>query len=122
MDHNPTARPLTRSEIWAERDRRAAEQRAAEVEWQAGRALMRALREGEVIDFEGVPVRKAEDQDLAPGDSYLAMRNTGPHLLTVSKVVREDNLVSGFVLAQEPAYPFDLPECVKIDFVEETLA
>lgn len=112
----------SRSATWAERDRRAAEQRAAEAEWQAGRALMAALRAGETIDFEGVPVRKAADQDLAPGDSYLAMRNTGPHLLTVSKVVSEENLVGGFVCAKEPAYAFDIPECVKIEFVEETLA
>lgn len=112
----------SRSATWAERDRRAAEQRAAEAEWQAGRALMRALRAGETIDFEGVPVRKAADQDLAPGDSYLAMRNTGPHLLTVLKVVSEENLVGGFVCAKEPAYAFDIPECVKIEFVEENLA
>lgn len=121
MNHHLTT-PSSRAEQWAERDRRAAEQRAAEAEWKAGRALMRALRDGETVEFEGVEIRKTTDQYLVPGDSYLAMRHTGPHLLTVAKVVAEENLLGGFVCAKEPAYAFDIPECVKIEFVEEALA
>ena len=79
---------------------------------------IRALRAGETIDFEGVGFRATADQDLVPGDTYIAERNTGPQLLTVHKHVVEDNLVCGFVIPVESAYPYDRGECVKVEMVE----
>ena len=45
---------------------------------------------------------------IQPGDTYLAERNTGPHLLTCLRVV------DGYVVPVESAYCYDLYECIKI--------
>lgn len=76
-----------------------------------------ALRAGETVDFEGVPMRAAADQTLRPGATYVAGRNTGPHLLTVRQHVVEENFVGGFVISEEGAYPFDASECVVVDLL-----
>lgn len=49
------------------------------------------------------------NDDIKPGDSYIAMRNTGLRLLTCKEVR------SGFVVPTEPEYPYDLWECVKVE-------
>lgn len=67
----------------------------------------------DTIDFEGVPVRILRGQLIEPGDTYMAGRNTGPHLLT-AKVVDTDNW---WILPVEPAYPFDLHQCVKVEIL-----
>ena len=72
---------------------------------------LKALRAGETIDFEGVPVRMAEG-NLQPGDTYIAERNTGPHLLTVKRIQM------AVVFPKEQAYCFDHWECVKVTFEE----
>jgi hypothetical protein len=77
------------------------------------------LREKKIIEFEGVTVRYAgEWQDLQPGDSYMAERNQGPQLLTVRKVeetLGDRNQWRGAVFSVEPAYAYDLGECVKVE-------
>lgn len=45
---------------------------------------------------------------IAPGDKYLAERNTGPKVLTCKEVK------DGYVVPVEQAYCFDLWECVVI--------
>lgn len=83
---------------------------------------MVAVREGheelrkvlEKREFEGVPFRVL-DREIQEGDTYLAARNTGPHLLTAEKV-----LVSlGWVVPVEVAYAFDITECVPIELLGE---
>ena len=48
------------------------------------------------------------DEEIKPGDTYMAQRNTGPHLLTCRKIV------DGYIVPTENAYFFDLSECVKV--------
>jgi hypothetical protein len=63
--------------------------------------------------FEGL--RFEIKETLEPGDVYLAARNTGPHLLTVEKIVYD--VGAPFVIPVENAYAFDLAECVAIKFL-----
>ncbi len=51
---------------------------------------IRKLNNGEIVEFEGVFFEK-ENGELQPGDTYIAERNTGPQLLTVEKIVYENN-------------------------------
>ena len=77
------------------------------------------LRENGSVEFEGLTLEYAgEWQDLQPGDSYVAQRNTGPHLLTVAFVketLGDQDQWAGAVYPVESAYPFDLHECVKVN-------
>lgn len=45
---------------------------------------------------------------IQPGDTYLAERNTGPHLLTCHKVK------NNYIVPVEMAYCYDVWECIKI--------
>lgn len=45
---------------------------------------------------------------IQPGDTYVAGRNTGPHLLTCQSIG------DGFIVPVEAAYCFDLHECRKV--------
>ena len=63
------------------------------------------------IEFEGVPVRLCRGEDLRPGDTYIAGRNTGPHLLTVREVYED----WGYATNVENKYPFDLRHCIKVE-------
>ena len=72
---------------------------------------LKRLRAGETIEIEGALVRMASG-DLAPGDMYIAERNSGPHLAFV-KSIHED----GWVIPNSNIYPFDLHECVKVELV-----
>lgn len=47
-------------------------------------------------------------EPIRPGDMYLAMRNTGPHLLECKW------LGEACIHATTPAYPFDFSECVLV--------
>lgn len=71
---------------------------------------LRKLRNGEVVDLEGIKLRMA-DGKLKIGDLYVAERNTGPHLLTV-KGFNEDGDV---VFPTTHAYCFNAWECVKVE-------
>lgn len=51
---------------------------------------------------------------IQPGDTYLAERNTGPHLLTCKKAIYTDLGDPDFIVPSEIAYCFDTRECVKI--------
>lgn len=81
--------------------------------------LREVIKSGE---FEGVKFKIltqiADDgkeylKELEPGDTYLAARNTGPHLLTV----REIAMNAAFPV--ETAYPYNLHECVPIELISE---
>lgn len=69
-------------------------------------ALNKVLDAGE---FEGVKFSRL-DRPIQEGDTYLAARNTGPHLLTARKVDR----TWSWVVPEEDAYSFDIRECVPI--------
>ncbi|WP_336670688.1 hypothetical protein [Tsukamurella sp. USMM236] len=58
--------------------------------------------------FEGVPFVRL-DRVVEVGDTYLAARNTGPHLLTATRIC------NGYVLNAEGKYPFDTWECHPIE-------
>lgn len=75
------------------------------------RELMKQVLESG--EFEGVKFLVSSDQRFFPGDTYLAARNTGPHLLTVRYVER----AGGWIVPVEMAYSFDLGECVKIELL-----
>ena len=70
--------------------------------------LKAALEAGE---FEGIPFSVSSDQELRPGDTYLAERNTGPHLLTCRENVKD----GPWIHAAERAYSYNTGECIKID-------
>lgn len=80
---------------------------------------IRALRRGETVTLEGETFRMSvgangEEEDIQPGDFYIAERNTGPRLLTCAKNVDP----RGWIQAVENAYPFDTGECVKVAWIQ----
>lgn len=85
--------------------------------------IQNRLREERVIEFEGMWLRyEGEWQLLKPGDTYVAERNAGPKLLTVREVretLGNEQQYAGAVFAVEPAYAYDLYECVKVTIHEE---
>jgi hypothetical protein len=50
------------------------------------------------------------DEEIRPGDSYCAERNTGLKLLTC----KEHNHTQGFITPTENAYCYDTHECIKV--------
>ena len=70
-------------------------------------ATIGALRAGQIVDLDGL-LLVADKGEIAPGDLYVAERNSGPHLLTASF------LDIGAVFPTTTAYPFDSGECVKV--------
>jgi len=95
---------------------------------------LKALRRGETIDFEGVPIQMV-GEELQPGDTYIGERNVGPKLLTVkeifmsscsacSKEAKENSCTTcggpfrDHVVPVEPGYCYDYGECVKVTLVE----
>lgn len=75
---------------------------------------LRALHRGEVLDLDGVKVMKS-DGLIAVGDLYVAVRNTGPHLLTARKIVMAKcGCCVSFIVPTTPDYAFDGQECVKV--------
>lgn len=76
----------------------------------ASRWVTRALDAGEVVEVEGIPVRKVSDE-VRPGDLYVGARNTA-NLLTAKRVGE-----MGCVWPEEMAYPFSIGECVRVEAV-----
>lgn len=73
------------------------------------------LELGHPVSFGETVVRKV-DKPLEPGCKYVAERNTGPELLTLSYInVQEDWVVP----LEENKYWYDLHECVRVEVVEE---
>lgn len=60
------------------------------------------------IEFEGSKVLVDCQQEIKPGDLYLAERNTGLKLLTCAEVK------NGCIFNKEGEYPYDLYECKKV--------
>lgn len=77
------------------------------------------LRKKGKVEFEGVTLMYAGEWPLLkPGDTYIAERNQGPKLLTVSKVEKtlgKHDQWAGAVFPEESAYAYDLYECVKVE-------
>lgn len=53
-------------------------------------------------------------EPIQPGDTYLAGRNTGPHLLICERVVNNVLGEPSYIVPVEMAYCFDVWHCVKI--------
>ena len=68
--------------------------------------------------FEGATLKlsdlTAQDEPLVPGDIYLAERNTGPHLLTCSRMSAD----MFYVIPREMAYCYNSWECHKVLSIE----
>lgn len=62
---------------------------------------------GNTFDFEGVKLKLSDDL-IQPGDTFIAGRNTGPHLLTCLAVGNT------CIHPVETAYSFDIAECRKV--------
>ena len=63
-----------------------------------------ALLEGDTVNHKGMHSRMAPG-DIAPGDTYLAEHNTGPHVLTAARIDQE----LGCIYPVEPgAYPYEV--------------
>lgn len=83
---------------------------------------IRALRQGKTIQMEGLTFKMATDasgaeEEIKPGDFYVAERNTGPYLLTAREIVGPGEAKGGhggWVVPVENVYCFDTPECVKV--------
>jgi len=69
-----------------------------------------ALHNGETITVDGRSYRKI-DGSIQKGDLYFAQRNQGPKILTARSINVEDS----WVVPNEPAYVYDLDECVKVE-------
>ena len=72
-------------------------------------ATINALNRGETIDFQGIMLKKVYGE-IAPGDLYVAERNTGPHLLTCRTVDKR-----GWINPSTMHYAFNTGECVKVE-------
>lgn len=69
------------------------------------------------LDVDGV-LMLVSHAPINPGDLYVAKRNTGWHILTC----RETDMNLRCVFPVEPEYPYDLPECLRIESMEEATA
>lgn len=85
---------------------------------------MLALKAGEVIDFQGIALVKAEGP-LESGDLYIAGRNGEPQLFTCRYIryVQNDGSLGdspdtgtnfGYVYPTGIGYPYNNYECVKV--------
>ena len=76
---------------------------------------LRALRNGETVEVDGCLVRASESQELVRGVMYVGERNTAPRLGFVRYVDER-----GWVASEDQfIYPYDVPECVVVEFVED---
>lgn len=77
---------------------------------------VRALRDGQVVELDGIRLRMSGDGTVMQGDLYVAERNTGPKLLTAGKVVPPDaEPFGGWIQPTTIAYSYDIGECVKVE-------
>jgi hypothetical protein len=74
--------------------------------WKWGAKIRGKEKVEEMAEKLGVTLCYGEP--VLPGDLYIAMRNTGPHLLTCKF------LGDACVFPKEVAYPYDFNEVVKI--------
>jgi hypothetical protein len=75
---------------------------------------LKALRRGEVIDFDGIKL-KQDEGEIKPGNLYVAERNTGLRLLTAREIVMSKcGCCVDFILPTCDGYAFDGGECVKV--------
>ncbi len=78
-----------------------------------GHETLVALREGKVVDLDGV-LLVMDDGELAPGDTYIGARNT-VDVYTCRSINREQ----GWVNSEGRGYSFDTWECVKVRFATD---
>lgn len=100
----------------------------------AARYATAALRDGETVEIEGVPlIMDGGGRVTDAGDWYVAQRNTGPKLLTARSFGFWGHGPAGETMTKEhlhgdehpscinpvePAYSFDYHECVKVAIAE----
>lgn len=78
-------------------------------------ATIRALAMAEIVDLDGIKLRKAEGR-IQSGDLYVAERNTGPKLLTAKEVVMSEcGCCINYVIPTTTDYCFDGGECVRVE-------
>ena len=68
------------------------------------------MRESIIKAAKDLGVTLLPNEEIKPGDLYLAERHTGSKLLTC-RVVNKEN---GWVGAVEKSYPYDINECFKV--------
>ena len=74
------------------------------------RQLNYTLTSNGCINFEGMCLTWLPHSTLTPGDTYLAARESGPHLLTVRAIDHRGHRI----LPQESAPDYDIGECYKV--------
>lgn len=75
-------------------------------------ATIRALRNGEKVNLDGMDLIMDGDGTIKDGDLYAAERNT-VQLLTAARVDAD-----GYIVPTTTAYCFDTDECVKVKAVD----
>ena len=70
------------------------------------------IDEAKAIGFNVHP-----DEEIQPGDSYVARRNTGLKLLTCESVNHADGWINAEPINGVMQYPYDTNECVKVSLV-----
>lgn len=86
-----------------------------------GHAALKHLRRGSVLDLEGLRYRMVTDEHgnelpVQPGNTYIGARNTVD--VYVAAEVDEEN---GWVIPEVCGYPFNTPECVRVEEVDESV-
>lgn len=66
---------------------------------------------GDTFQFEGLTLTMS-DEEIKAGDTYVAGRNTGPHLFTAREIG------NGCIFPCELGYAFDIYECRKVDAID----
>ncbi len=79
-----------------------------------GHETLRQLRQGKVVDLDGLLFVMDGDGEVAAGDTYIGARNT-VDVYTCKSVNTED----GWVNPEGNGYPFDTPECIKVREADE---
>lgn len=82
-------------------------------------AALRALRNGEILEIEGVQFRMIPG-DIEVGDWYIAERNVGPKLLTARKIEMSGEYPN-WIVPIEMAYCYDWHECVRVAPLDTSL-
>ena len=77
---------------------------------------LQLAQDGEIVVIDGITLKKLnkDPRDLAPGDFYVAERNTGWQLLEV----RANDLELGCIYPVENAYAYDTRECVPVELID----
>lgn len=85
-----------------------------------GEKAQKILRQGGVVEIEGLCFVMDGDGEVRAGDTYIAERNVGPQLLTCKEVTPYESDLLGmrwsapWITPVETAYCYDIGECVRV--------